>query len=193
MKVTFSTSQIKECTVDVALYLISLALGCEITQDTIERAEDLGYSKYGKLTRKNIITESGKKLISEILLSTEESKEDKDRLTILAEQLWALYPKGRKPGTNLMWKDSVPMIAQKLRTLNKKCKEFGISFTNEEAVAATKRYMESFNGDYTYMQVLKYFIFKKDREKGEDTSQLLSFIQNEDATTDNSSWMDSVR
>ena len=193
MKVTFSTSQIKECSVDVALYLMSVALKCEITEKTIEEARNLGYSRYGKMIKRSVLTNSGEKVISEIILSTEEPKGDKDRLTILAESLRELYPKGRKPGTNLMWRDSVSMIVQKLRSLNKRCLENNTTFTNEEAIEATRRYIDSFNGDYTYMQVLKYFILKKDNQKGEETSQLLSFIENEDATTDNSSWMDSVR
>lgn len=192
MKVTFSTA-IKECPPDVALYLISIALKCEINEDTVNTAFELGYVKDSKLKNCIIITKEGRKIVSEAILASVETGDEETRLAMLAEQLRSLYPKGRKPGTNLMWKDSVFLITQKLRALNKKCAEMGKSFTNEEAIDATKRYIESFNGDYTYMQVLKYFILKNDAEKGEQMSQLLSFIENEDATTDNSSWMNTVR
>lgn len=97
------------------------------------------------------------------------------RFLALADQLRALYPEGRKQGTAYAWRDTTITIAKKLKTL---CEKFGCTFTDEEAIDATKRYVASFNGNYHYMQLLKYFILKKDNEKMEESSQLLNFIQN---------------
>lgn len=100
-----------------------------------------------------------------------------EELSELANKLRALYPTGRKEGTAYMWRDSTKTIAKKLLTLKAK---YNTTFTDEQAIEATKRYVETFNGNYAYMQLLKYFILKKDLIKGEETSQLLSYIENED-------------
>lgn len=105
-------------------------------------------------------------------------KSNKERFLVLADKLRELYPEGKKAGTNYMWRDSRLVIAKKLQTLSEK---FQVKFTDEEAIDATKRYVEQFNGNYQYMQLLKYFILKRDINKQEETSQLLSFMENKDA------------
>lgn len=93
------------------------------------------------------------------------------------------YPSGRKSGTNYLWKDSIAVIANKLKTLHVK---YDFVFTKEQAVDATKRYVESFEGDYTYMQLLKYFILKTDTNR-EIRSDFMAYIENADQEDDNSS------
>ena len=69
--------------------------------------------------------------------------------------------------------------------------KYNVEFTDEEAVDATKRYIASFNGNYRYMQILKYFISKQKPVEGasaEQNSQFLSFLQNEEGTTENQDW-----
>ena len=85
-----------------------------------------------------------------------------DRFMALADKLRALYPSGRKEGTSYMWKDNTVTIAKKLKTL---CDKFQVTFTDEEAINATKRYIAQFNGNYGYMQLLNYFILKRDNNK----------------------------
>ena len=85
-----------------------------------------------------------------------------------------------------MWRDSVPLITKRLKAFIKK---YGDNYTDKEIIEATKKYVESFNGDYRYMQLLKYFILKRvNTQDGEieDTSQLLSYLSNtgEDLTDD---------
>lgn len=113
-----------------------------------------------------------------------------DRLESLASKLRDLYPSGKKAGTNYYWKDSVALISQRLAMFFKK---FGDKFTDEQIVQATRGYIESFNGNYQYMQLLKYFIYKRGVEKGEETSQLLSYMENNGQVDANDSWMDNVR
>ena len=74
-----------------------------------------------------------------------------------------------------MWRDSTAVIARKLKTLVVK---YDYEFTEEQALKATKAYVESFNGDYTYMQLLKYFILKT-MPDGEIRSDFMSYIENE--------------
>jgi hypothetical protein len=116
---------------------------------------------------------------------------DKLDYTKIAKQLREVYPKGLKSGTNCMWRDSVAIIASKLKTLVEK---YGCTFTEEEAINATKSYVESFNGDYTYMQVLKYFLLKTKTLNGdrEVTSEFMSRLENESSTTLSNNWNDEL-
>ena len=88
-----------------------------------------------------------------------------------------MYPNGKKGGTQYYWRDSTNVIAKKLKAVIKK---YGDCFTDEQAIDATKRYVASFNGNYQFMQLLKYFICKNVVKGGEveEQSQLLSYIEN---------------
>lgn len=96
----------------------------------------------------------------------------------VAKKLQSIYPEGRKVGTSCMWRDSTAIIARKLRTLVEK---YQCSFTEEQAIKATEDYVKSFNGNYTYMQVLKYFLLKtrtlEDSER-DVASEFMSRLEN---------------
>lgn len=93
----------------------------------------------------------------------------------LAIKLRELYPEGKKEGTNYYWRDSVSIITKRLAMFFKK---YGNKYSENKIISATKDYVSSFNGNYRYMQLLKYFIYKRGSEAGEETSQLLSYIEN---------------
>ena len=185
--------------VDMAFYLASIYFDKPYTYDTFDLASKQGLITYNHLDRYNLpiqpkLTREGVELVESIFLNSE-FKGDKgigtDRYDELADKLRELYPKGRKEGTSYLWRDSHAKIANKLRTLVKK---YNFKFTDEQAINATKRYIESFNGNYSYMQLLKYFILKKDKDTGEENSQLMSYIENEDCTdAGNDDWMNEVR
>lgn len=193
----------KECEkskvpVDTALYVASLYLGKLITASTFQDVCARGLVEFDgfDLKRQPInarLTPSGVELIESIFLNSEFGVpgSDEDRYDKLAKKMQELFPEGKKPGTKLMWRDSQAIIAKKLKAVVKK---YGAKFTDEQALEATKRYVESFNGDYQFMQVLKYFISKRNQLTGEETSQFLSYLENagqEDVNND--SWRDSVR
>lgn len=180
------------------LYLLTLVLNKPITQNTIKEVWNLGCIVIEKAEKDKIISvrldKAGENLVTEILedSTNNNSKETIDRYVKLAEKLIALYPKGKKEGTAYMWRDSRAVIAKRLKSLAEGlAKENGISFTDEQAINATRKYVESFNGDYKFMQLLKYFIWKSSDENIRDkNSQLLSYIENEgqDDTTTNRDW-----
>lgn len=193
----------KECEklkvpVDTALYVASLYLGVLITPNTFQDVCARGLIEFDGFTleRQPInarLTPSGVELIESIFLNSEfrTSDSSEDRYDKLAKKMQELFPEGKKPGTKLMWRDSQAIIAKKLKAVVKK---YGAKFTDEQALEATKKYVESFNGDYQFMQVLKYFISKRNQLTGEETSQFLSYLENagqEDINND--SWRDSVR
>ena len=83
-----------------------------------------------------------------------------------------MYIQGKKAGTQDYFKGSSAEIVQRLKRF---FAEYG-EFTDEQIIEATKKYIASFNGDYKFAQLLKYFISKKvDGERG---SRLLSYIEN---------------
>ena len=106
---------------------------------------------------------------------------DSSDLKKLATELKEIYPKGKKPNTSYYWADGVALIEARLKLFFRK---FGY-YDPEEIIDATKRYVDSFNGDYSYMRTLKYFIFKdvKGEEGIEKSSDLLNFIENKNEST----------
>lgn len=139
-----------------------------------------------------VVSDNVKELIATILVDSAKVVLNKNSdFTALADKMRDLFPAGRKPGTTFYWKDSTPLVARKLSTLVTK---FNISFTEEEALNATRRYVESFNGDYRFMQLLKYFILKTDRNTGEIKSEFMSLLQNpEEQDTLNDNWLNEIR
>jgi hypothetical protein len=183
--------------VDVALYIAAIYLKSPTNYNTFQEACARGLIEFDgfDLRREPInirLTPTGINLIESIILDSEFDENSKGcRYDTLAKEMQELFPKGRKPGTNLMWRDSQASISKRLKALVKK---YNIDFTNEEALSATKKYVESFSGNYQYMQVLKYFISKKDLNTGEENSQFLSFLEN--GNQDNQlreDWMSTMR
>ena len=133
-----------------------------------------------------ILSDNQKDLVASILINSSLSKDENLDFEDIAKAMREVYPSGMKSGTSYYWRDSVAIITHKLKTLKSK---FAFNFTKEQAVNATKRYVESFNDDYTYMQLLKYFILKKDPSTGELRSDFMSYITNEgQEDLDNNLW-----
>lgn len=125
-----------------------------------------------------VLSSNSRKLLEEIILDSDKTvAKNNKRLENLAEKLRELYPEGKKQGTQYYWRDSNSVIVKKLKALIKK---YGECFTDEQAINATKKYVASFNGNYQFMQLLKYFISKNVVKGGEveETSQLLSYVEN---------------
>lgn len=119
------------------------------------------------------------------LLNADVEIPDEQDLQDLVKRLIDLFPTGKKEGTNQYYRGSKKDITTKLR---KFFKVYG-NYSYEDIYNATKRYVDSFNGDYRYMRILKYFISKSERkvdEEGviyiEDVSQLAEYLENNDET-----------
>ena len=67
-------------------------------------------------------------------------------------------------------------------------------YTDEQILQATQKYVDSFNGNYTFMRVLKYFIIKDVRKQGEEVnyveqvSELASYLENAGQEDYNKNW-----
>lgn len=149
------------------------------------------------LASNKIVFEDGRYLIHSgwanrmdlALLNADVDIPEEEDLEELVKRLIDLFPTGKKEGTNQYYRGSKKDITTKLR---KFFKIYG-NYTYEDVYNATKRYVDSFNGDYRYMRILKYFIFKSERKVGEDgimyvenVSQLAEYLENNDDTNENS-------
>lgn len=163
-------------------YLISLYKNSPITTATFQELGSTGYLDYKGYDAKGYlieptITEQGINLLADIFSEKNLSTYDIKRFEGIATKMRELFPKGKKEGTNHMWRDSVPVIARRLKLLFAKYDQL---YTEKDILDATKRYVDSFNGNYRFMQLLKYFISKQKIEDGVTTeeSQLLSYLEN---------------
>lgn len=164
MKIVLDTEVCKKegKDVDVALYLISLLCDSKITIDTFEKARqqrllmfEQMYDMRHPFPEYVSINVTGEHIV-ESLMASSVNVASEERCTQLAEKLREIFPAGKKPGYAYTWRDSVSCIADRLKKFFMKYGEY----TDEQVIEATKAYVASFNGNYTYMQLLKYFIWK---------------------------------
>lgn len=141
-----------------------------------------------------VVSNNIKDTVSSIIIESDKNIIDKDQqFTDLANKLRELYPAGRKEGTTYMWRGTTAEIAKKLKTLVVK---YGYSFTEEQVIKATKEYINSFNGNYKRMRLLKYFILKSEKDADDNInviSELMSFIENEgQLDSERNDWMSTM-
>ena len=147
-----------------------------------------------------LVTQRWDDVLSNLLLDSEQQnpKKNEEHLEALAKSLMEAFPQGRKQNTNTYWRGNIKDT--KLR-LKKFFKLYGDKYTDEQIIQAAKRYVESFNGDYRFMRVLKYFIWKDDKKVNsegdgyiEEVSDLATLLENAgQEEINNDSWRDSVR
>ena len=204
MKIVFDTEACKKNNkdVDVILYLASLLAGSKITNETFEKARRQNFLKFNSPYNNTNrfpddieLSETGEYLVESVLADSNLDDNSEERFINLANKLRELFPAGKKPGYAYTWRDSTSCIVDRL-------KKFVMKYGNhpdEEIIAATKKYVNSFNGNYQYMQLLKYFIWKNKVTGGElidgrmvgeveKQSQLAAYLEDTEEETNNASW-----
>lgn len=150
-------------------------------QGTLRKLIEKGYiTAYGgKLPSGEwAVTNSGKETINSTIVDSETPDTLEDKLNKIAIKLKEIFPKGKKEGTSYYWADGVALITRRLKLFVKK---YGDIYTEEQIINAATKYVESFNGNYQYMRLLKYFIFKEKVGVGGDIegdSELITYIEN---------------
>lgn len=139
---------------------------------------------------KVVLSDNTRGKVFDVLIDSDKLVEDKqDEFIALANELKEIFPEGRKAGTTYSWRGSTAEIAKKLKNLVVK---YGCTFTREEAIEATKAYVASFNGDYKYMKLLKYFLLKTPRNNNGDVeveSDFMAYLENKGAAEEhNGNW-----
>lgn len=146
---------------------------------------------------KHLVTQGYAELVDNILLDSDKDRQPQDRIEDLAVKMMALFPALKKQGSSQYFRGNKRDISLRLK---KFFKLYGNTYSDEVILNATKKYVESHNGNYTYMRVLKYFIWKDEKKvdsegKGyiEEISDLANYIENNKAETYNRNWLNEVR
>lgn len=169
MKITIDTEILQRNELTLGEFLVMLFGYC-----------DFKYKEnFDKLVEKNLISKNlfdkdsmvlsnnTRDLIAKVLIESDAKVMGYDlNFEELAKKLQDLYPKGNKQGTTYNWRDNTAVIAFKLRTLVAK---YGFIFTEDEAIKATKEYVESFGDDNKNMKLLKYFILRTSKNDDMDS------------------------
>lgn len=191
--------------------LLLLAIHNEVD---LAKAEDLLVQKgFITATRDELfkvtgwrITRTGSQILEDVLHESSKSmtktkaerKKEYAGFLALAERLKAVFPEGKKRGTTQQWSEGPILIAKRLDKFFEKYgkDKDGNRWTDDQIVDAAERYVQSFNGEYQFMRVLKYFLWKEDTRNGvaEPSSDLYNYLTNIDQQDeDNDNWRDSVR
>lgn len=158
----------------------------------VESMKDRGVIKVN-LVGEYLLSSEWSKTVTTILHKSDKTMPSVDEVEKLATALRELFPEGKKPGTSKSWRGNKRDISLKLQ---KFFKLYGNEYTNEQIISATKSYVESYNGNYSYMRVLEYFIHKNvnkvdsdGRNYIEEVSELANFLEDDSVSiTTHSDW-----
>lgn len=141
---------------------------------------------------KYLVTMGYDERMSSVLLDSDKYRQPEDRIEQLALKMMAMFPAQKKAGSSQYFRGNRKDVTLRLK---KFFKLYGNTYTDEQILAATKQYVDSFNGNYTYMRVLKYFIWKDERKIDSEgntyvseVSDLASYMENEAAAVLDSDW-----
>ena len=136
------------------------------------------------------VTQHWSDVLDEIISDSSGKVEKSDEeLLELAKQMRELYPQGKMKNrygqlTPYYYRCNNSEVVKKLK---KFFTIFG-NVSNEDILDATKRYVASFQGNYTGMRLIKYFILKDDVKPSEDgtghveqISDLATFLENRES------------
>lgn len=145
-----------------------------------------------------LVTHRWSEVLDEILCDSSGGIDDEERLTSLAKKIRECFPEGKMPGTAYYYRCNNREIVLKLK---KFFLQYG-NYTDDKIVDATKRFVASYQGNYRYLPLAKYFISKNKTVTDEDgtnhiseVSLLASYLENEGEGEANTSddWLMSSR
>ena len=166
--------------IEEALVLIGLKYSSQEIFQKLNKERfllDLGSSIFEEETKYKLSRKANEVLSCILAESTDVVAKRTTNIEELADKLRNIYPSGKIYNTNYYYRCNRQDIINKLKTF---FKMYGTKYTDEQIINATQKYIKSFNGNYAYLKLLKYFIWKDERLKGESVQSLLAdFIENE--------------
>ena len=177
-------------TIDEVLVLMYVHFGKENYQNVLDRLIKSGciISDTSSLFPRYSLKPSGVKRLNDAMCySNPKIGNSAGRIAELAVKLQEIFPQGKKDGTNYYWRGNKRDIERKLTQFFLRYED---TYTDEQIISATQRYVDSFNGNYDYMRLLQYFIWKVSIQDGTKlcTSDLASTIENEGQDNMNEEW-----
>lgn len=129
-----------------------------------------------------MVTQHWSDILDEILVDSTAPSDD-NRLSALADKMRECFPKGKMPGTSYYYRCNTLEVKRKLK---KFFLQYG-QYSDKDVLDATKRYIASFNGNYKYLPLIKYFISKNKKVADEDgeihvveQSPLADYLENKE-------------
>ena len=197
MKIEVSDEICKKYNLSIteALILIGLKYSSQEVFQKLNKERfllDLGSSIFEEETKYKLSRKANEVLSCILAESTDVVAKRTTNIEELADKLRNIYPSGKIYNTNYYYRCNRQDIINKLKTF---FKMYGTKYTDAQIINATQKYINSFNGNYTYLKLLKYFIWKDERAKGESVQSLLAdFIENESAEdTISNDWTSTLR
>ena len=190
MKITIDEEVCKKygMTMSELLMIVLVKLGVNILELGEQMASVEMIVPDDTVNGKYVVTQRWNDVAESIILDSDEYKQPIDRLEQLVIKLQKIFPEGKKEGTSQYWRGNKREISLRLK---KFFKLYDNTYTDEQILNATKNYVTNFNGNYNYMRVLKYFIWKDEKKLHEDgkigvveVSDLANYIENADSTND---------
>lgn len=178
MNITINTEVLQGEGLSLGDFLVLLIGYYDINyKETMDNLIDKGVIQPNLFNRMSMVLSNNSKNYISKLLTECNDKIVNSRIdfTSLAKKLQDIYPAGMKLGTTYLWRDNIDLIAQKLKTLIAK---HGFTFTEEEAINATKEYVSSFKEDKQRMMLLKNFILRTDNKEQLIDSMFMTIIEN---------------
>lgn len=190
MKITIDEEVCKKygMTMSELLMIILVKLGVNILELGEQMASVEMIIPHDTENGKYLVTQRWNDIAESIILDSDEYKQPIDRLEQLVIKLQKIFPEGKKEGTSQYWRGNKREISLRLK---KFFKLYDNTYTDEQILDAAKNYVSNFNGQYNYMRILKYFIWKDEKKLHEDgeiriieVSELANYIENADSTND---------
>jgi hypothetical protein len=214
--IKFKDKAIKDnnTSVEEVLYLLLLNTNINIDSDVKDIHNKLVSQGYITAKRDDSMNLSGQwaltskayTLITEVIVNSDEKITSREEMwENLATKLKALFPEGKRPGTNYYWAEGKSLIIKRLKLFFKKYEsdlkdiyesrneqyDDWNTFISDKIIEATEKYIEGFNGNYTWMKTLKYFLFQEKlnaNREVESASELINYLENNNQKTVSSEW-----
>lgn len=177
MKITIDTEILQRNELTLGEFLVMLFGFCDVKyKENFDRLVEKNLISKNLFDKDSmVLSNNTRNLIAKVLIESDAKVMGYDlNFEELAKKLQDIYPKGNKQGTTYTWRDNTAVIAFKLRTLVAK---YDFIFTEDEAIKATKEYVDSFEDDNKSMKLLKYFILRTSKNDDVD-SMFMTIIEN---------------
>ena len=190
MKITIDEDVCKKygMTMSELLMILLVKLGVNILELGEQMADIQMIVPHDTENGKYLVTQRWNDIAENIILDSDKYTQPIDRLDQLVIELQKIFPEGKKEGTSQYWRGNKREISLRLK---KFFKLYDNTYTDEQILTAAKNYVETFNGQYNYMRVLKYFIWKDEKKLTEDgkaqvieISDLANYIENANSIND---------
>lgn len=192
MKITIDEKIVEQkgLSIEEFLFLLFLKVSDKPYSEVFEHIVKDGKVYYNNEAMQTLLMDNTDDLVQTILLDSEKTVPEIEREEALAIKMQEIFPLGKKEGTSQYYRGNKKEITLKIK---KFFKLYG-HYTDEQILQATQKYVDSFNGNYTFMRVLKYFIIKDVRKQGEEVnyveqvSELASYLENAGQGDYNNNW-----